>query len=160
MKTAIYPGSFDPITKGHTDILDRALRLFDSIVVAVIHNPMKHPIFTQEERMKHIGYLYQDEPRVKVEGFEGLLVDFAKEKNISTIIRGIRALSDFDYELQMSLTNRKLAEHFETVFLMTDEKYSFLSSSVVRQVSMYKGDVSAFVSPYIEEALRKKFQYE
>jgi pantetheine-phosphate adenylyltransferase len=153
---AIYPGSFDPITNGHIDIVKRALALVDTIVIAVIFNPSKAPSFTIEERIGMIRSVFPNEPRIQVESFTGLLVDFAKLKNIYTIIRGLRAVSDFDYEFQMAIINRRLCPTLDTLFLMTDVDYSYLSSSLVRQVARFGGDVSAFVPPEIESILKEK----
>ena len=157
MKQAIYAGSFDPITNGHIDIIERAQKLFTEIHVGVIKNLDKAPLFTVEERISMIRKLFRPETGISVSGFKGLLVDFARKKKIFTIIRGLRAVSDFDYELQMALTNRKLEARLDTVFLMTDAKYSFLSSSLVRQIAAYQGDVSPFVPKIVEKTLKEKF---
>lgn len=156
-RRAIYPGSFDPITNGHCDIIQRALLIFDEVYVGVIQNPDKKTLFSIQERIAMIRTLFHDNPRIHVEGFEGLLVDFARLKNIYTMIRGLRAVSDFDYECQMSHTNRHLCPQLDTVFLMTDAKYSYLSSSLVRQVARYHGDISQFVHPTIELALKERY---
>jgi pantetheine-phosphate adenylyltransferase len=156
-RKAIYPGSFDPITNGHCDIVQRALMIFDEVYIGVIENPQKNTLFSIEERIQIIQHLFKDNPRVHVEGFEGLLVDFAKIKNIYTMIRGLRAVSDFDYECQMSHTNRHLCPQLDTVFLMTDAKYSYLSSSLVKQVARYHGDISHFVPAEIETILKDRY---
>lgn len=157
MKKAIYPGSFDPITNGHIDIIKRALPLFDEIHIAVIQNPIKTtPFFSIQERIQLITELFKDNPAIKIEGFEGLLADFAREKNVFTIIRGLRAVSDFDFEFQMALTNRNLEAKIDTIFLMTDEKYSYLSSSLVRQLAKLNGPIGQFVPEIIEKALKGK----
>jgi len=156
MHTAIYPGSFDPITNGHLDVVRRALSLVDRVIVGVIYNPAKAPLFSLEERMNLIRHHFRDEPRVDVDSFSGLLIDFARLKNIYTIIRGLRAVSDFDYEFQMAITNRHLCPELDTVFLMTDVDYSYLSSSLVKQVARFGGDVSSFVPPDIETKLKEK----
>lgn len=156
MKKAIYPGSFDPITNGHIDVLRRASRVFDEVHIAVIQNPEKNSFFTIEERIEHLQKLFQTEPKIQIEGFKGLLVDYAKKKDIYTIIRGLRAVSDFDFEFQMALTNRNLESKIDTVFLMTDEKYSYLSSSLVRQLAKLNGPIGQFVPDLIEQALREK----
>ncbi len=156
MKKAIYPGSFDPITNGHIDVLRRASRVFDEVHIAVIQNPEKNSFFTIEERIEHLKNLFRDEPEIQIEGFKGLLVDYAKKKDIYTIIRGLRAVSDFDFEFQMALTNRNLESKIDTVFLMTDEKYSYLSSSLVRQLAKLHGPIAQFVPDLIEQALREK----
>ena len=156
MKKAIYPGSFDPITNGHIDVLRRASRVFDEVHIAVIQNPEKNSFFTIEERIENLQKLFQTEPKIQIEGFKGLLVDYAKKKDIYTIIRGLRAVSDFDFEFQMALTNRNLESKIDTVFLMTDEKYSYLSSSLVRQLAKLNGPIGQFVPDLIEQALREK----
>ena len=154
---AIYPGSFDPITNGHCDIIQRALMIFDEVYIGVIENPDKKTLFSIEERIQMIQSLFKDNARVHVEGFEGLLVDFAKIKNIYTMIRGLRAVSDFDYECQMSHTNRHLCPQLDTVFLMTDAKYSYLSSSLVKQVARYCGNISQFVPASVESVLKDRY---
>ncbi len=157
MKKAIYPGSFDPITNGHIDIVNRAQSLFGEIHISVIENPHKSPLFSISERITLIQQIFADRPGIYVEGFHGLLVDYAKKKHISTIIRGLRAVSDFDYEFQMALTNRHLHPEIDTVFLMTDEKYSYLSSSLVKQVAKFKGNIDSFVPISIARALQEKY---
>jgi len=156
-KRAIYPGSFDPITNGHIDIVKRASKIFDEVIIAIFDNPKKNAVFSFEERKALIETCFADSDKIKVDIFHGLLVDYAKEKNILTIIRGLRAVSDFDYELQMSLTNRKLESNVDTIFFMTDEKYSYLSSSLVKQLVQFKGDVAAFVPKHVQAALRRTF---
>jgi pantetheine-phosphate adenylyltransferase len=156
MQAAIYPGSFDPITNGHLDVVRRALSLVNRVVVGVIYNPEKNPLFSLEERMDLIRTLFKDEPRVEVASFSGLLIDFARLQNVYTIIRGLRAVSDFDYEFQMAITNRHLCPKLDTVFLMTDVDYSYLSSSLVKQVARFGGDVSSFVPMEIELKLKEK----
>ena len=154
MKKAIYPGSFDPITNGHIDIVNRAQKLYGEIHIGVIENPSKIPLFSTIERIALIQSVFSKRPGIVVEGFNGLLVDFAKKKQIFTIIRGLRAVSDFDYEFQMALTNRHLYPDIDTVFLMTDEKYSYLSSSLVKQVAKYNGNIDSFVPVAIRNALK------
>ena len=153
---AIYAGSFDPITKGHLDIIERALNIFDTVHVSVIDNIDKQPLFTIDERIDLISNSI-DSDRVVVEGFQGLLVDFARKKNIFKLIRGLRAVSDFEYEFQMSLTNRAQDPRIDTVFLMTDQSYSYLSSSIVRQLVKLNGNISEYVSEYVKTKLEEKF---
>jgi pantetheine-phosphate adenylyltransferase len=160
MKTAIYPGTFDPITNGHLDIIERASRLFNKIIVTVARNPAKSPLLTAEERVFLIQQVIADiesNATVLVETFDGLIVDFAKEKKANAIIRGLRAISDFEYELQMALVNRRLYSEVSTVFLMPHEKYTYLNSSIVKEVASYGGDISNFVPPVVEMKIKKKF---
>ena len=160
MKSAIYPGSFDPITLGHIDIIERASRVFDTIYIAVIQNKAKSPFFKIEERITLIREIFKDNPKIKVEGFDGLLVDYANAKKVYTIIRGLRALTDFEFEFQMALINRKLGieTNIDTVFLMTDEKYSYLSSSAVREIAKLKGNIKEFVPNNVADAIEKKIK--
>lgn len=155
MRRAIYPGSFDPITNGHIDVINRSAKLFDEVIIGVIQNPDKDAFFSVEERIDMVQSLF-DLPNVTVEGFQGLLIDFAKEKETTTIIRGLRAISDFDYEFQMAITNRTLHPDLDTIFLMSETKYAYLSSSLVRQVASLGGDINAFVPPLVQAALQKK----
>ena len=154
--SAIYAGSFDPITNGHLDIIHRALNVFDVVHVSVIDNLEKQPLFTIEEGIDLISNSIHSD-RVIVEGFQGLLVDYAREKQIFNLIRGLRAVSDFEYEFQMSLTNRAQDSRIDTVFLMTDQSYSYLSSSIVRQLAKLKGNISEYVSEYVKTKLEEKF---
>lgn len=156
MKIAIYPGSFDPVTNGHVDIIKRAAKLFTKVVVAVIGNPEKKSRFTLEQRVAMIKESLPHMSHVVVESFDGLLVEYAKKKKAHTIIRGLRAVSDFDYEFQMALTNRKMAPDIETLFFMTDYKYSYLSSSFVKQIAHFGGDVSELVPAAVAKRLREK----
>ena len=156
MKRAIYPGSFDPITYGHMDIIHRARQLFDEVYISIIYNPSKKPFFSFDERRALIEAVYADDPGIFVKEYKGLLVDFAREQDVFSIIRGLRAVSDFDYEFQFSLTNRKLEERMNTVFFMTDEKYSFLSSSLVKELASYDANISQFVPTVVEEAFLNK----
>ena len=155
LRTAIFPGSFDPITNGHVDIIRRALRLFDGIVVAVLQNTAKQPHFTPEERVAIIGEVFADEPGVQVDTFDGLLVDYVQRKQATAIVRGLRAISDFEYEMQMGHMNRRLSPTVETVFLMPDEAHTFLSSRLVKEVFSLGGDVAAFVPPAVERRLQQ-----
>ncbi len=155
-KKAIIPGTFDPITFGHIDIIKRGLSVFDEVVVAIAHNPEKVPLFSAEERKELIEKVFKDESRVSVDLFDGLLVDYCHDRNISVVLRGLRVLSDFEYEFRMALINKKLAEDVETVFVMPRPQYSIISSKLVREIAMFKGQVSAFVPEEVEEALKKK----
>jgi pantetheine-phosphate adenylyltransferase len=154
---ALYPGSFDPVTRGHEDLIRRSLHLADRVIVAVAINPAKTPLFTLEERTALLKEVIGDEPRLEVGVFEGLLADFARKAGATAVIRGLRAVSDFEYEFQMALMNRQLNADLETVFLVPDLNLTFLSSSLVREVARFGGDVSAFVHPKVEAALRQKF---
>lgn len=157
-KIAIYPGSFDPITYGHIDILERAAALFDKVVIALAVNPRKvPPLFSLEERREMILEAISAMPNVEVADVEGLMVDFARQHGAIALIRGLRAISDFEYEFQMSLTNRKLAPRVITVFLMPHDNYTYLNSSIVREVASFGGDVSQFVPPGVARRLKEKF---
>jgi len=155
-RLAVYPGSFDPITRGHEDLIRRSLAFVDRVVVAVAVNVSKQPLFTLDERVALIRQAVQ-EPRVEVKAFDGLLVDFAATVGATVIVRGLRAVSDFEYEFQMALMNRNLAPRLETVFLVPAFDLTYLSSSLVREVARFGGDVSALVHPAVQQALRKKF---
>jgi len=160
MRRAIYPGTFDPITNGHLDILNRAIKLFDEIIITIAVNPGKKPLFSLDERKKLIKKTlanHSNKAQVKTEGFDGLLVNFAMEKKASAIIRGLRAVSDFEYEFQMALMNRRLADGISTVFMMPHEKYTYLNSTIVKEVARLGGNISNFVPPVVEQALLKKF---
>jgi pantetheine-phosphate adenylyltransferase len=156
-KTAIYPGSFDPVTSGHYDIIVRASRLFDKLIVAVAPNPAKQPLFAIEERVAILQEVCASLPNVQVERFDGLLVDFAVQCGAQVIIKGLRAVSDFDYELQMALTNRRLCPQIETVFMMTNSEYVFLSSSIVKEIARLGGSVQGLVPKAVEPYLYRKF---
>jgi len=157
MRSAIYPGSFDPVTNGHLDVVERARKLFDEVIVAVAHNDEKEPLFPLQERL---GLLQQTVGRIdniRIAQFEGLLIEFALEQKASAVIRGLRAVSDFEFEFQMALMNRKLEGSVETMFLMPKEEYTYLSSRLVKEIARLGGDVSQFVPPIVAKALAKKF---
>jgi len=157
-KTAIYPGSFDPITYGHIELIKRALGIFEDVIVAVANNVEKKPIFSVKERLEMIKDAVKDLDNVTVESFDGLVVDFARKKKVSVIIRGLRMISDFEYEFQMALTNRRLASDVETIFLMPSEQYSFLSSRLLKEAAHLGADLSSFVPAEVEKALKKKLK--
>ena len=158
MKIAIYPGSFDPITNGHIDIIDRAANLFDKIIISVTNNnPNKAAFFTINERLDMIKESIQSYPNVEVESFEGLLIDFAKNIQAISIIRGLRALSDFEFEFKMALMNRSLNDDIRTLFLMPHAKYTHVSSSMVKEAASLDGSVSEYVPDHVDKALRKKY---
>lgn len=158
MKRAVYPGSFDPMTKGHLDIIERASGIFDEVIIAVLINPEKKGLFNAEERVNMIEKTITDFKNVRVESFTGLLVDFMKKKEANLIVKGLRAVSDFEYELQMALLNNKLDTRVETVFLMTNEKYSCISSSAVKQIAMFGGKLTDFVPGEIVKDIEDKFK--
>ena len=158
MRTVIYPGSFDPFTNGHLDVVERAAKLFDRVIVAVAQNTDKQTLFTQAERKRQITTVLDDLPNVEVTEFEGLLVEFAKAQKAEAIIRGLRAVSDFEFEFQLALMNRKLEEEIETIFMMPREAYTFLSSKLVKEIAQLGGDVSAFVPANVEQALQGKLK--
>ncbi len=153
---AMYPGTFDPITRGHEDLLRRAVRLFDPVIVAIAASPRKAPLFSLDERVELAAEVLKDMPTVKVMGYEGLTVDFAREHDLGVIVRGLRAVSDFEYEFQLATMNRRLTERVETVFLTPTEHYTFISSSLVREIAEYGGDVSPFVHPHVAARLKAK----
>ncbi|MFN0158382.1 MAG: pantetheine-phosphate adenylyltransferase [Bacteroidota bacterium] len=153
---AIYPGTFDPITYGHIDVIERATRMFDKVIVLVARNSSKAPLFTGDERVEMIKEVFKKNRSVMVDGFDGLLVEYARRKKATAIIRGLRAVSDFEYEFQMALMNRKLSPTFDSVFLVPDEKYTYLNSSIVREVARLGGDVSGFVPNNVRRRLRTK----
>ena len=158
MRTVIYPGSFDPFTNGHLDVVERAAKLFDRVIVAVAQNTDKQILFTQAERKRQIATVLADLPNVEVTEFKGLLVEFAKAQKAQAIIRGLRAVSDFEFEFQLALMNRKLEEEIETIFMMPREAYTFLSSKLVKEIAQLGGDVSAFVPANVEQALQGKLK--
>ncbi len=156
-KIAVVPGSFDPITNGHLDIINRAADVFDIVYVGVLNNSSKNPLFTIDERIQLIKEITKERPNIRVESSSGLLVDYAKEKGAQAIVRGLRAVSDFEYEMQITSMNRVLDENIETFFIMTKNQYSFLSSSIVKEVAKYGGDIGELVPPIVEQALKEKF---
>ncbi len=159
-KIAIYPGTFDPITNGHLDILERALKLFDQVVITVARNTSKQPLFSETERLELVRKSVSRLEHVEVEYFDGLLTTYARKRKATAIVRGLRAISDFEYEFQMALMNRKLEDSLETVFFMPNEKYTYLNSSIIREIARFGGDVSEFVPFPVQEALRAKAEKE
>jgi pantetheine-phosphate adenylyltransferase len=157
MRKVIYPGTFDPVTNGHIDIIERAIALFDMVAVTVAINPSKEPLFSLEERVNMLKKSLDNYKNVTVESFDGLVVDYAKKVGAIGIIRGLRAISDFEYEFQMALMNRKLAKDIATIFLMPHEKYTYLNSSIVRNLASLNSDVSGFVPSAVQAALKKKY---
>ncbi len=155
-RTGIYPGSFDPVTNGHLDVIKRALQLVDTVVVAIVHNPNKKGCFSPEERAALLRDQLGDERRVVVDAFSGLLVDYVQSRGAGTIIRGLRAVADFEYEFQMALMNRRLAPDVDTIFLMTGENHMYVSSSLVKEIARLGGDVSEFVPDAVRVALEQK----
>ncbi|MCD6218986.1 pantetheine-phosphate adenylyltransferase [Candidatus Calescamantes bacterium] len=152
----VYPGTFDPITYGHLDIIERACCIFDKVLVAVAENPWKNPLFTLRERVEMVKETTSSLSRVAVESFSGLLVEFAREKKCKVILRGVRAISDFEYEFQMALSNRKIAPEIETIFMMPKENYSFFSSRIIKEIASLGGKLEEFVPPLVAEKLREK----
>jgi pantetheine-phosphate adenylyltransferase len=156
-RLAIYPGSFDPVTNGHMDIIKRGLGLFDKIIVAILHNSSKSPLFTIEERIEILQESLKDLPNVEVDTFSGLLVDYAAKKNANAILRGMRAISDFEYEFQLALMNRRLNRKVETVFLMTGLRWIFTSSSIIKEAARFGGDIDDMVPPVVSERIKEKY---
>ncbi len=156
MKIGVYPGTFDPVTHGHADIITRSLRVFDKVIVAVAPNPAKHPLFNLAERLEMVALVMKDLGQVEVTTFEGLLVDYVERTGAHAIIRGLRAISDFEHEFQMALINRKLAKHVETVFLMPSEEYSYLSSSIIKDVAHHGGSLTEFLHPEVARRLQER----
>lgn len=154
----IYPGSFDPVTNGHLDIIDRCSQKFDKVIVAILNNTSKKTLFSVEERTELLKEVLKDYKNVEVDTFSGLLIDYAKEKGVTTMIRGLRAVSDFEYEMQMSLVNRKLYNEIETLFMVSSSEYAFLSSSIVKEIAMFDGDISCLVPKVVQKALREKLK--
>ena len=157
MKTAIYPGSFDPVTLGHYDIIERSSKIFDKLIVGVLNNSAKSPLFSVEERVNMLKDVTSHFPNVEVQSFAGLLIDFVRSNDANVIVRGLRAITDFEYELQLAQMNRVIAPEIDTLFLTTNLKYAYLSSSMAKEVAMYGGDISSFMSPEIAEKVREKY---
>jgi pantetheine-phosphate adenylyltransferase len=157
MRRAIYPGSFDPVTNGHFDVVERARKLFDEVIVAVAHNDEKQALFSLDQRLDLLRQTIGKIDNIRVAQFEGLLVDFARAEKAHAVIRGLRAVSDFEFEFQMALMNRKLESDLETIFLMPKEEYTYLSSRLVKEIARLGGDVSTFVPPIVAKALAHKF---
>ncbi|HBE85619.1 MAG TPA: pantetheine-phosphate adenylyltransferase [Lachnoclostridium sp.] len=158
MKKAVYPGSFDPVTFGHLDIIERSARMCDHLIIGVLNNYSKTPLFSVEERVNMLKSLTKDLPNVEVESFGGLLVDFVRANQADAVVRGLRAVTDFEYELQIAQTNRVIAPEVDTVFLTTNLKYSYLSSSIVKEIASYGGEINAFVPEEIAERVREKIE--
>lgn len=158
MKIGVYPGTFDPITNGHTDLITRSLQVFDRVIVAIALNPSKHPLFALPERVDMVKVATKNVPNVEVDPFSGLLVDYVRQRGARAVIRGLRAISDFEYELQMALINRKLDQGFETVFFMPSEEYSYLTSSIIKEVASLGGALNDFVHPEVATRLRDRFR--
>jgi pantetheine-phosphate adenylyltransferase len=156
-KVAVYPGSFDPVTNGHLDIIHRAAKVFDKLIVAVLNNTSKNPLFTVDERVKLLRQVTADLPNVEIDSFRDLLINYMKQKDAHLIVRGLRAVSDFEYELQMASTNRKLCEDIETLFMTSTPKYSYLSSSIVKEIARFHGPVTDLVPAEVEKALMDKY---
>jgi len=156
MRTVIYPGSFDPLTNGHLDLIQRASRLFDRVIVAVARSESKHPLFSLEERLEMVARAVKTLPRVETDAFDGLLIHYVERRSAQAVIRGLRAVSDFEFEFQLALMNRKLNESIETIFMMPKDTYTFLSSRIVKEIASLGGDVSAFVPGHVRRALNGK----
>lgn len=158
MRIAVYPGSFDPITNGHLDVIERASRLYDKLIVGVLSNVSKQPLFTVGERVKMIAQVTEHLENVEVDSFTGLLVDFAKSKKATVIVKGLRTVADFEYEFQMALLNKALNPEYETMFMMTDTKYSYISSSMVRELAGFHGDLTGLVPREIIKVIKEKYK--
>ncbi len=154
---AVYPGTFDPVTNGHCDLLERTLRIFDEVIVAVAENPKKAPLFSLEERISMFKAVTADYEEVVIEGFDGLLVEYVRKRHAVAIVRGLRAVSDFEYEMQMALMNRRLDNDIETVFMMPNQEYSFITSTIVKEAASYGGDISSLVPPFVVGKLKQKY---
>ncbi|MFH1350927.1 MAG: pantetheine-phosphate adenylyltransferase [Pseudomonadota bacterium] len=158
-KTAIYPGTFDPITNGHISVVSRALKIFDRLVIAILTNPQKMPLFSLDERIAMIKEALKEKSTIEVESFDGLLVDYVANKNSNIILKGLRAMSDFEYEFQMALMNRKLNREIQSVFLMTDYKWFYISSTIIKEAARFGGDISGLAPPIVCKKLKEKFGY-
>lgn len=156
MSKVIYPGSFDPVTFGHIDVVKRALKVFGGLTLAIVKNPEKKGLFTLDERVDMLKHVTRGTKGIRIDTFDGLLVDYVRKKGANVIVRGLRAISDFEYEFQMALTNRKLDDHIETMFLMSSEQYSYLSSRAIKEIAALGGDVRHFVPAYVAAQLKKK----
>jgi len=156
MRTVIYPGSFDPLTNGHLDLIERATKLFDKVIVAIARNESKRPLFSQEERLEMVARAIQNIPRVEADSFEGLLIEYVQHRSAQAVIRGLRAVSDFEFEFQLALMNRKLDERIETIFMMPKDTYTFVSSRLVKEIASLGGDVREFVPAHVSAALAAK----
>ena len=159
-RVAVYPGTFDPVTNGHLSIVNRALKIFDKVIIAILINPQKAPLFSLDERIYMIEHLLRDKNNVEVDYFDGLLVDYVIKKNTNIILRGLRALSDFEYEFQMALMNRKLNRDVQSVFLMTDYKWFYISSTIIKEAASLDGDISGLVPLIVCQKLKEKFGYK
>jgi len=159
MRTVIYPGSFDPLTNGHLDVIQRATKLFDRVIVAVARSESKIPLFTLEEREEMVRHAVRHWPHVEADAFDGLLIEYVERRSAQAVIRGLRAVSDFEFEFQLALMNRKLNERIETIFMMPKDTYTFLSSRIVKEIASLGGDVSAFVPAHVRTALAGKFSH-
>jgi pantetheine-phosphate adenylyltransferase len=158
MRTAIYPGSFDPLTNGHLDVIERAVKLFDRVIVAVARNESKQPLFTLEERVTLVQHGIQHLRNVEADSFDCLLVNYVEQRSAQAIVRGLRAVSDFEFEFQLALMNRKLNEKIETIFMMPKDTYTFLSSRIIKEIARLDGDVSTFVPEHVQAALARKLK--
>ena len=158
-KVVVYPGTFDPITNGHLSIISRALKIFDKLIIAILNNPQKVPLFSMEERIHMIREVLKDHSKIEIDTFDGLLVDYVVEKKTNVVVRGLRALSDFEYEFQMALMNRKLNREVQSIFLMTDYKWFYTSSTIIKEAASLGGDISGLVPAVVGKMLRAKFGY-
>ena len=158
MRIAVYPGSFDPVTLGHGDIIERTAKMFDKVIIGVLNNKAKSPLFSVEERVNMLREVTAGLPNVEVQSFQGLLIDFVRQNQANVIVRGLRAITDFEYELQMAQTNRVIAPEIDTIFLTTNLKYSYLSSSIVKEIAEFNGDIKEFLHPIVVERVKEKLE--